>query len=145
MTARVALATFGFALLGCGGSKPAAEAPEQGPDIVIPEVSPEQSKSADKGPSAPVGRRDPIPAEPEPTPDYGSPESGEPFQWGATGPFGGPDCDQAANCCMKMSQASGGMSIVRMCASLRTASSSMCSTLLSSFQQAASSSGVTCP
>lgn len=132
-------------LLGCSGSKPPAEAPTEGPDIVIPEVTPEEAKSADKGPSAPAGRRDPVPTEPEPTPDYGYPEPPDPFQWGGSGPFGGPDCDQAANCCMKMSQSSGGPSVARVCGSIRNASSSMCSMLLTSFQQAASSSGITCP
>lgn len=139
-----------FALLfasGCGAAS-SSPAPSKGPDVVIPEVTDDQSKSAKEEPAPPTGMRENpvVPEEPVGV-EPGSPDD----MWGSfgSGPAqsrGGPDCDRAADCCLKFYQKSAGdPSVHRICASMRIAPSSLCPQLLSSFQSTAPSIGVQCP
>jgi hypothetical protein len=135
-----------LALTGCAGSQRAGDAPQRGPDVIIPTVSEDKAKSADTGPPPPTGVRDPLPTG-EPGSGDLEPES-EMDPWGTYGatssPRGGPDCDRAADCCQKLYRQMGDPSVQRVCASLRTAPASICANVLTSFQQAGSSLGISC-
>jgi len=134
--------------LACGGASRQAEAPSRGPDVVIPDVSDADQKTAKDEPTPPAGTREtPIMPEEPIGPEPGSPDD----MWGGfgSGPGqtrGGPDCDRAADCCLKFYQKSGGdPSVHRICGSMRIAPASLCPQLLSSFQSTAPSIGVACP
>ncbi len=65
--------------------------------------------------------------------------------WGSgIGPTGGPDCDRAADCCLKIvTLSSSGMT--QTCDMFRTAPAGACQQLLTSFRSAAPQIGVQCP
>ncbi|MBK9001483.1 MAG: hypothetical protein IPM35_37660 [Myxococcales bacterium] len=135
-------------LWACGGASSHAEAPSQGPDVVIPDVDEAQAKTTEEEPAPPSGvRENPVVPEEAVAPEPGTPED----MWGSygSGPGqarGGPDCDLAADCCLKFYQKSGGdPSVHRICGSMRIAPSTLCGQLLSSFQSTAPSIGVQCP
>jgi hypothetical protein len=128
----------------CAGEQRTPDTPERGPDVVIPEVTEDQAEKADKTPAPPSGTRDPVART---DPGYGEDESDEPDPWGSygsSGQRGGPDCDRAANCCYQMYQRMKDPSVQRVCGSLRSAPSSICSSVLNSFQQAAPTLGIQC-
>jgi hypothetical protein len=131
-------------LAACGGGTPKAEEPESAATVVvIPEVTEEQSKKAEKEPSAPTSPRDPLAAL-----DLGSPGSSETDVWGgsSSGPRGGPDCSRAASLCLSFysKQGSGqNPDMLRVCNNLRSAPSSMCTMIYSQFQQVMPGSGST--
>jgi len=128
----------------CAGGQRTTDAPERGPDVVIPQVTEEQAEKAEKTPAPPSGMRDPVAMG---DPGYGDDDSDEPDPWGAyggSGQRGGPDCDRAANCCYQMYQRMKDPSVQRVCGSLRSAPSSICASVLSSFRQAAPTLGVQC-
>jgi hypothetical protein len=132
-------------LVGCGASSKPAEAPARGPDVLIPDVTEEQSKKSSDDTPAPTGTRSSLPGE---SPYYDGPEPGSPddpwSSYGTTG-RGGPDCDRAADCCLRFYAASGSdPSAQRVCHSFRIAPSTVCANMLSSFQQMAPSAGVQC-
>jgi hypothetical protein len=131
-----------LAIAACGGGTPPPEAPETSETIVvIPEVTEEQSKKAEKEPSAPVGQRDPLTAL-----DIGSASEMDGDMWGGgSQPRGGPDCSRAASLCFSFYAKQAGQSpdILRICNNLRTAPSSMCTTLYTQFQQVMPGSGST--
>ena len=63
-----------------------------------------------------------------------------------TGPMGGPVCDQAADCCLKMlSLSSPNSSLMQTCDTFRNAPTSACQGLLSALTQSAPQMGVACP
>jgi len=145
--AEIILVASFAALASCGGPGHPAETPIRGPDVVIPQVSEEHSKPTTDDPPAPVGTRDPIPSGGEGLEDDPEPGS-EMDPWGsyASGTArGGPDCDRAADCCRQLYQQTGDPSVQRVCSSLRLAPSSLCANVLTSFQQAAPSMGLSCP
>jgi len=128
----------------CAGGQRPADAPERGPDVVIPQVTEEQAEKSESTPVPPSGVREPV-ASAETSYEDDS-EEGDPWgAYGTSGQRGGPDCDRAANCCFQMYQRMKDPSVLRVCGSLRSAPSSICSSVLSSFQQAAPSLGVQCP
>lgn len=121
--------------VACGGGTPKAEEPDVAETIVvIPEVTEEQSKKAEKEPSAPAGKRDPLAAL-----DLGEMPEGESDMWGgsAAGPRGGYDCNRAANLCLSFyaTKAQSSPDILRVCNNLRSAPSGMCTQLYTQFQQ----------
>jgi hypothetical protein len=129
------LFAFALGLVACGGGTPKAEEPEVAETIVvIPEVTEEQSKKAEKEPAAPVGTRDPIAAL-----DLDVPEGSESDMWGGSsaGPRGGYDCNRAANLCLSFyaTRSQSSPDIIRICNNLRSAPSSMCTQLYTQFQQ----------
>ncbi len=68
--------------------------------------------------------------------------------WGSfPGATGGPDCDDAADCCHKVLLAStgGNASLNTTCDSIRQAPTQACANMLRTFAQAGPSLGVTCP
>ncbi len=135
--------------LACGSksAKPATEpdAPVTAETVVvIPEVTEEQTKKAEKEPPAPTGVRDPI-AMAESLEGSGADSD----MWGgaASGPRGGPDCTRAANCCLSFysQQPQQSPDLVRVCNNLRGAPSSMCAMLYTQFQRMAPTTGGSCP
>ena len=148
MTAPRAIAIVLLCGAACGGapSNP-AESPERGPDVLIPDVSDDQARAAAEGPAPPTGaRQNPVVPEEPVDVEPASPDD----IWGGfgstAGSRGGPDCDQAADCCLKFyQQTAGDPSVQRICSSMRMAPSSLCPQLLSSFQSSAPSIGVQCP
>jgi hypothetical protein len=138
-----------FLVGACGGSGAGSgAAPARGPDVVIPDVTEEQAETS-KEEAAPLAgaRQNPVmpevPVEPEP--GMGEDIWGG-FAGGSPQARGGPDCDQAADCCLKFYQKSGGdPSVSRICGSMRSAPSTLCAQLLQSFQTTAPSVGVQCP
>jgi hypothetical protein len=130
----------------CAGGQRAPDAPERGPDVVIPQVTEEQAEKSENTPAPPTGARDPVASAETSYDDDSSGEEADPWgAYGSSGQRGGPDCDRAAICCFQMYQRMKDPSVMRVCGSLRSAPSSICSSVLSSFQQAAPSLGVQCP
>ncbi|MBK7585561.1 MAG: hypothetical protein IPI67_35930 [Myxococcales bacterium] len=131
----------------CGAASGTREAPSRGPDVLIPDVTPAQEKAAKEDAVPPSGmRQTPVVPEEAMGSEPGSPDD----MWGSFGgpgqTRGGPDCDRAADCCLKFYQKSGGdPSVHRICGSMRIAPSTVCPTLLASFQSSAPSIGVQCP
>ena len=124
-------------------SKP-TDAPTRGPDVLIPGVTEAQSKKASDETPAPSGPRASLPG----GTDYDGPEPGSPddpwSSYGTTG-RGGPDCDRAADCCLRFYAANGSdPSSQRVCHSFRIAPSTVCASMLQSFQSMAPSAGVQC-
>ncbi len=142
------LLSLSLLFVACGGAAGrSAEAPNHGPDVLIPKVTDDASKALRDDPPPPTAAREnPVVPEEPMAPDPGSSDD----MWGS---FGGPgaarggvDCDRAADCCLKFYQQSGGdPSVHRICGSMRIAPSSLCSQLLSSFQSTAPGVGVQCP
>jgi hypothetical protein len=127
----------------CGGGTRPAEEPESAETIVvIPEVTEEQSKKAEKEPSAPSSKRDPLAALDIGTTDVDT------DMWGgsaAGGPRGGPDCSRAASLCLAFygKQPTQNPDMLRICNNLRSAPSSMCTMIYTQFQQVMPGSGTT--
>lgn len=135
-------ALFGVVVLAvaCGGAGTAT--PTKSPDVLIPRASDSDPSSAkDDDDVPPADRRvevgPEVPAEAPPDDIWGTYASGA--------ARGGVDCDRAADCCMKFYQKSLDPSVQRICGSLRSAPSQMCSILLTNFQSTAPSIGVSCP
>lgn len=128
----------------CGGGTPPAQEPESAETIVvIPEVTEEQSKKAEKEPSAPSSQRDPLAAL-----DIGTGSDVDSDMWGgsaAGGPRGGPDCSRAASLCLSFygKQPTQNPDMLRICSNLRSAPSSMCTMIYTQFQQVMPGSGTT--
>lgn len=132
--------------LGCGSraGKP-ADTPARGPDVIIPGVTEEQSKAADKEAAAPAGERDPLSTILGDSPEVGSSDDPWSGSGGSLGPRGGVDCDRAADCCLKFyRQTSADPSVLKVCNSFRIAPATVCSSVLSSYQQVAQQMGVQC-
>ncbi|MCK6534929.1 MAG: hypothetical protein L6Q84_18300 [Polyangiaceae bacterium] len=144
---RARLLVISLLLSACGGASRSAEPPSKGPDVLIPEVTDDQSKTARDEPTPATGaRQNPVVPEEPVGPEPGSSDD----MWGSFGgpgaARGGADCDRAADCCLKFYQKSGGdPSVHRICGSMRIAPSSLCAQLLSSFQSTAPGIGVQCP
>jgi len=143
--AALAITSCLLVLVACSSSSKPAEAPSRGPDVLIPDVTEEQSKKASDDTPAPTGPRSGLPGE---GPYYDGPEPGsadDPWSGYGTGGRGGPDCDRAADCCLRFYAASGtDPSAQRVCHSFRIAPATMCASMLSNFQQVAPSAGVQC-
>lgn len=147
MTSRLDFVLAALLLVACGngGNAPARSA--DGAVVEIQEVSPEQSQ-AQKSDEPLPGARPSLPAiASEPAPEEVDEDdtglSAQPSPWGHGG--GGPDCDQAADCCLKFVQKNGpDPSLLSMCDSLRRAPTSSCVHLLSSFRSMAPQVGVQC-
>jgi hypothetical protein len=135
--------TCALAVGGCSRhpAEPGAQTPKTETIVEIPKVNPNASKSDDKEPT-PAGDRD---VNPSNEPDFAV-EGGYPDDpWAsAPGPRGGPDCDKAADCCLKFAQAKKDASIQRLCSQFRGAASSTCASLYSNFKQAAPTLGIQC-
>lgn len=134
-----------FAVVACSSPSKPADTPSRGPDVLIPGVTDEQSKKSKDDTPAPTGPRSGVPGE---SPYYDGPEPGSPDDpWSSYGTSGrgGPDCDRAADCCLRFYAASGtDPSSQRVCHSFRIAPTTVCASMLSSFQQMAPSAGVQC-
>lgn len=146
---RVALAALSSALAACGAGK-APESAKSSADAVveIPEVTDEQAKKSSRDEALPASRRSEPPRVAEVSAEEEPPESadnpwGQPG-WGST-KTGGPDCDRAADCCLKFIQRNGpDPSLQSVCDSVRRAPSPACSQYLASFKSIAPSIGVQC-
>ena len=139
-----ALLPVALTLTGCAGPQRPTEAPTRGPDVVIPVIEDDSIKTRDTGPPPPAGVREPLASGES---SVGDDEEGsmlDPWGGSSSGPRGGPDCDRAANCCQKLYLQMGNPSVQRVCSSLRSAPASVCANVLSSFQQASSSLGISC-
>lgn len=116
--------------------------------VTIPKARP-QSTSGDDAP-APSSNEGP---ESVPEADEGEEDAddvGVPSPWGGPsgppGATGGPLCDQAADCCLKMlSATSPNSSLAQTCDTFRTAPTSACSGLLAALSQSAPQLGFSCP
>ncbi len=142
-----AQATFALALAGCSkhSEEPGAQTPKTETIVEIPKVNENQIK-ADKDTPAPTAERD---LDPTKEPDFAGEGGYNPEDpWGSFsggGARGGPDCDKAADCCIKFyAQTSHDPSVQRMCAQMRHAPTSVCQSIYSSFKQAAPTLGIQC-
>jgi len=141
-----AKATLAIALTGCGrhSDEPASQTPRTETIVEIPKVDETKTK-ADKDTPAPSGEREVNPAlEPDFAGEGGyNPE--DPWSSWSSAARGGPDCDKAADCCLKFyTQTSHDPSVQRMCAQMRQAPTSVCAQIYSSFKQAAPTLGIQC-
>jgi hypothetical protein len=142
----LALLLLTVVVWGCSSAttKP-SDAPTRGPDVVIPKVTPEQSKAAEKEEPAPTGDRDPIATRGEDVPEIDSTEDPWRSSGSSYGSRGGRDCDRAADCCLRYYQTTGSdPSVFKTCQVLRIAPTSLCGSMLSSYQQLAPSVGASC-
>jgi hypothetical protein len=132
-----------FALAACsGGARPDPSAPVVEIGQVRQDVSDRDTEPA------PASRREaPVATgeELEPAAPYEeiqSPWTPPPHMAGGVG---GPDCDRAADCCMKFAHVHGpDPSLLSMCAGVRQAPVSSCVAMLTSFRQLAPQVGVQC-
>ncbi len=138
------------ALAACGGSPRAtAASPDSEPTVEIPEVSEKESRGmAEEEPAPAASRSEPrsggagTPPIEEPGAEGDGPWP-QPNPWGSGG--GGPDCNLAADCCLKFVQKNGpDPSLLTMCAGVRQAPASACTQLLASFRQLAPQIGIQC-
>jgi hypothetical protein len=123
----------------------------QSSSVVIPTASAQQpprddtpAPSSNEGPE-PVAGHDDDDADEEAEEDVGPPPLwGNPS--GPPGATGGPLCDQAADCCLKMlSATSPNSSLMQTCDTFRNAPTSACSGLLAALAQSAPQLGFACP
>jgi hypothetical protein len=141
-----AQATIALALASCSrhSDAPAAQTPTTETIVEIPKVNENQTKT-DKDTPVPTAEREVNPAN---EPDFAG-EGGynpeDPWASMGSGARGGPDCDKAADCCIKFyTQTSHDPSVQRMCAQMRHAPTSVCQSIYSSFKSAAPTLGIQC-
>lgn len=123
----------------------------QSSSIVIPTARAQKTPRDDT--PAPSSNQGPEPAEAldEEEADFEGEEGvGPPPLWGSPsgppGATGGPLCDQAADCCLKMlSATSPNSSLMQTCDTFRNAPTSACSGLLAALSQSAPQLGFSCP
>jgi hypothetical protein len=114
--------------------------------VEIPPAEPAASGAA-SGPPLPRASRLPLPA-PEEAPEVPEEEYDSPWGYGpgVAGGGGGPDCDRAADCCLKFVQTQGpNPALVNMCDAVRHAPTSSCVQFLMSFRSIAPQAGIQCP
>jgi hypothetical protein len=148
VTHRLISALFALALVACGGGD-GAPAKSANAVVEIPEPSDEPAASTNEDAPVPPARRTErvasVDQRIETPPEVDSPWTQPPPPWGGAGSGGGPDCDRAADCCLKFVQKSGAdPSLISMCDSVRHAPASSCSQLLSSFRSLAPQTGIQC-
>jgi hypothetical protein len=137
-----------LALAGCGGGQSAPAQSAGGAVVEIAEPSEEEASAAAEETPAPAARRTQGPStvaggSSEEPPASDTPWA-QPSPWGGAG-GGGPDCDRAADCCLKVVQKNGtDPSLLSMCDSVRQAPHSSCTHLLSSFRSVAPQIGIQC-
>ena len=138
--------TIALALTGCAkrSSDADAQAPKTETIVEIPKVS--ENQKADKDQPVPTGEREMNPATEPDVAGEGGYNPDDPWAaYPGTGQRGGPDCDKAADCCLKFyTQTSKDPSVQRMCAQMRSAPTSVCQSIYASFKQAAPTLGVQC-
>ncbi len=147
------LALLALTGTACGSSAPRANAPSGGGVVEIPTAKAEPKAKTDDTPApssnaeAYAGGEDGV--EVDEGYDYAEPPPPVPAPiWGsaASGPSGGPDCDRAADCCLKVVTVNGGdPNLAQTCDSFRTAPATTCASLLRSFSQVAPQIGIVCP
>jgi hypothetical protein len=143
---RVALDTLAIASLvavaiSCGGARTGVRSPDASV-VEIPRISDRDSRKMSTEEPPPAARREsPVAAAEANEDDFEDPEFLAP--WGHGG--GGPDCDRAAECCLKFVQFQGPQaSLTSMCESLRQGPSVSCTQLLASFRSIAPQAGIQC-
>ncbi len=108
------------------------------PGETVPDDTP--APSSNEGPSAtPEGEED----------ESDEVEEDSPPPWGGSSPSGsrgGPLCDQAADCCLKiMTLSAKSPSLSKTCNAFRNAHTAACQSLLNTLSQAAPQMGLSCP
>lgn len=149
---RVALVlTACAAAVGCSGSR--TPAPSSATVVTVPDASnkPKATKASGDDVPAPssnsgawvAGDEDVAEAVPEED-EYDGPI---PTPWGssASGPTGGPECDRAADCCLKILSVSSVGTAPQTCDVFRAAPTGACQQILATFRTTAPQVGISCP
>lgn len=130
-------------LVACGGGDGGrAKSSDAVVEIEAPREEPARPKDDDV-PVPPARRTEPPVAGAEPVEEAQPAEEAPWALWGQAG--GGPDCDRAADCCLKFAaRTNPNPSMQSTCDSFRQAPSSLCAQLLSTFRSAAPQAGIQC-
>lgn len=131
----------------CGSSGAHSSRDTKAAVVEIPNVSETEANAAESEPPPPATPR--VLTEPDPAVEEGPGELDE-LMWGGSGASGGssggPDCDRAADCCLKFAHNSAPPpSLISVCDGVRRAPSYACPHYLTSFHQVATQMGITCP
>jgi hypothetical protein len=125
-----------------GGDGTRAKSSDAVVEIEAPKDEPAAAKDDDV-PVPPARRTEPPVASAEPPVEAAPAEESPWALWGSGG--GGPDCDRAADCCLKFAIRTGPNPSMRStCDSFRQAPSTLCAQLLSTFRSAAPQAGIQC-